>query len=259
VSDTNYEWGPVPQGGSTPIGSLTDIGHWWLWFRGPESTEIMNTVYSENGRHTLIYSRLATDPGGKNTIVMFKSCFPDSELKGNPQDPVPPIDANPLKGVAYSSDYHTVANAKGIYNDLLLYFRQHNDTLFVVITAPPLIHSPYASNARAFNQWLISDWLKDYPYKNVAVFDFYNVLTTNGGNANKNDLGTEKGNHHRWGNTTIQHIVDTRGGPHDTLAYPVAPGDDHPSRAGNQKATAEFLPLLNLAYNRWHAEKDERT
>jgi len=259
VSDTNYEWGPVPQVGSTPIGSLTDIGHWWLWFRGPESTEIMNTVYSENGRHTLIYSRLATDPGGKNTIVMFKSCFPDSELKGNPQDPVPPIDANPLKGVAYSSDYHTVANAKGIYNDLLLYFRQHNDTLFVVITAPPLIHSPYASNARAFNQWLISDWLKDYPYKNVAVFDFYNVLTTNGGNANKNDLGTEKGNHHRWGNTTIQHIVDTRGGPHDTLAYPVAPGDDHPSRAGNQKATAEFLPLLNLAYNRWHAEKDERT
>ena len=28
-------------------------------------------------------------------------------------------------------------------------------------------------------------------------------------------------------------------------------GDDHPSTAGNLKATAEFLPLLNLAYNRW--------
>ena len=34
-------------------------------------------------------------------------------------------------------------------------------------------------------------------------------------------------------------------------AYASAPGDDHPSRAGNQKATAEFVPLLNFAYNRW--------
>jgi hypothetical protein len=27
--------------------------------------------------------------------------------------------------------------------------------------------------------------------------------------------------------------------------------DDHPSRQGNQKATQEFLPILNIFYNRW--------
>ena len=252
VSDTNYGWGPVPGDGPDPIGSYTDIGNWWTWFRGPKSTVIMNAVYAESGQHSA-YSRLSTDPGGKNRIVMFNSCYPNSNLRGNLQDPIPSIDANPLKGVDAGSNYHTIANAKGIYNDLLPYFQQHQETLFVVITAPPLIDSTYSSNARAFNQWLVSDWLKDYPYKNVAVFDFYNVLTTNGGNANTNDLGKETGNHHRWWKSTIQHTVDTSGGPHDVAAYPKAPGNDHPSIEGNQKATAEFLPLLNLAYNRWQA------
>jgi hypothetical protein len=33
----------------------------------------------------------------------------------------------------------------------------------------------------------------------------------------------------------------------NTNEYPT--GDDHPSPAGNQKAAAEFVPLLNCAYN----------
>jgi hypothetical protein len=252
VSDTNYGWGPVPNDSSYPIGSLTDIGHWWWWFRGPESTEIINAVHSESGRHTS-YSRLTTDPGGKNRIVMFKSCFPNSELKGNPDDLVPPVETNPLKGLAAGSECHTVANAKGIYLDLLPCFQQYRDILFVVITAPPVINPKYAGNARAFNQWLVNDWLKDYPNKNVAVFDFYNVLTSNGGNVKTNDLGQATGNHHRWRINAIQHTVDTSGGPYDTTAYPMSSNDDHPSRAGNQKATAEFVPLLNLAYDRWQS------
>jgi len=252
VSDTNYKWGPVADEGSDPIGSYTDIGNWWTWFRGPKSTEIMDAVYAESGQHST-YSRLKSDPGGKNRIVMFKSCYPNSNLRGTPGDPVPTIEANPLKGEDSGSNSHTVANAKGIYIDLLPYFQQHQDTLFVVITAPPLTNAKNAGNARAFNEWLVNDWLKDYPSKNVAVFDFYNVLTTNGGSTKTNDLDKDTGNHHRWWQNAVQHTVDTSGGPHDTTAYASAAGDDHPSKAGNQKATAEFLPLLNLAYNRWQA------
>ena len=80
------------------------------------------------------------------------------------------------------------------------------------------------------------------------MFDFYNVLTTNGGSANINDLGQEGGNHHRWWNNAVQHKND---GGSNVLAYPT--GDDHPSAAGNRKASAEFLPLLNVAYNRFKA------
>jgi len=53
--------------------------------------------------------------------------------------------------------------------------------------------------------------------------------------------------HHRYRNGQIEHAVGNR----DTLYYPS--GDDHPSETGSQKATEEFIPLLNVVYNRWKA------
>jgi hypothetical protein len=241
VSDTNYGWGP------SSIGSSTDLGNWYDWFRGPNSATYLAALYSESGQHSS-YSRLASDPGGVNTIVMFKSCFPNSAIRGNPGDPVPAITSNPMKSQSAGSDTYTVANAKGIYIDLLNYFKTKQDTLFIVITAPPLIDGTYSKNARVFNQWLVNDWLKDYPYKNIYVFDFYNVLTTNGGSSTVNDLGATAGNHHRWLDGAVQHQVNLA---YNTSAYPT--GDDHPSQAGNLKATAEYIPLLNYAYNQWVA------
>jgi hypothetical protein len=243
VSDTNYDWGP------DAIGSLTDLGHWWLWFRGPDSSTYLSALYAEGEQHSE-YSRMDSVPEGENEIVMFKSCFPNSALMGDPNDPVPPIDSNPLLGQDSGSEYHTVANAKGIYVDLLEYFWTRQDKLFIVITAPPQSDPTYSTNARAFNEWLMHDWLRDYPHNNVFVFDFYNVLTTNGGSPDINDLDKETGNHHRWWHNVIQHKIDgDNDGNPNVLEYPTE--DDHPSRAGNLKATAEYLPLLNVAYNRW--------
>ena len=243
VSDTNYSWGP------DSIGDATDIGNWYSWFRGPNSATYLSALYAETETHAS-YSRLATNPGGENEIIMFKSCFPNSALQGSPGDSVPAIGSNPLKGQSAGSASHTVANAKGIYIDILQYFTTRQDKLFIAIAAPPLSDATYAGTARAFNNWLVNDWLASYPYRNVFVFDFYNVLTTNGGTENINDLNSETGNHHRWRNTAVQHKTD---GDNDlspnVLEY--SSGDDHPSTAGNLKATAEFLPLLNLAYNRW--------
>lgn len=243
VSDTNYGWGP------DGIGDTTDIGHWWLWFRGPNSPTYLSALYAESEQHAS-YSRLATAPDGPNAILLFKSCFPNSALQGDPAEPVPPIDSNTLKGQDSGSTAHTVANAKGIYISLLDYFRTQPDKLFIVLAAPPLSDPTWADNARAFNQWLSTEWLKNYPYRNVAVFDFFNVLTTNGGSPDINDLNRETGNHHRLYNGSVQHKTDGDDDPnHNLLEYPS--GDDHPSRAGNLKATAEFLPLLNVFYHCW--------
>ncbi len=242
VSDTNYGWGPKG------IGDMTDIGHWWTWFRGPESRRYLSALYNENGQHSS-YSRLSTDPGGENEIVMFKSCFPNSDVTGDPNEPVPPISSNPLRGDSHPL---TIGNCKGIYLDLLNYFKTKPDKLFVVITAPPMSSLQEPSTNRAFNNWLVNDWLKDYPLKNVYIFDFYNVLTTNGGSPDVNDLGRDAGNHHRWWKGKVQHKTD---GGSDLLAYPSA--DDHPNPAGNKKATAEFLPLLNYAYNRFKGQSPE--
>lgn len=244
VSDTNYGWGP------DAIGDTTDIGHWWNWFRGDQRDIYMQALFTEFGQNST-YSRLAADPdpARPNQVILFKSCFPNSQLSGSPSDPAT-TGTNPLRGQDAYSEYHTVANAKGIYNDLLIYFAAHQDKLFVVITAPPLrsadTDASHAANARAFNNWLINNWLSDYPYKNVAVYDFYNVLTSNGGSANVNDLGSASGNHHRWWNGAIQHLQTLN---NNYSLYPTS--DSHPSRAGNQKATAEFIQVLNVFYHRW--------
>ena len=152
VSDTHYGWGP------DTIGDLTDIGHWWLWFRGPNSTTYMNALYAESGQYAE-YSRLDAAPDGPNQIILFKSCFPNSALQGDPTAAAPPIADNPLKGQDSGSESHTVANAKGIYISLLDYFQTRQDKLFVVLSAPPLSDPTYSTNARIFNQWLSTEWL----------------------------------------------------------------------------------------------------
>ena len=91
VSDTYYGWGP------DGIGDNTDIGHWWTWFRGPSSSIYTQAVYTTTNQHAS-YTRPMADPGGENEIVMFKSCYPNSNLEGNPEETPPPIGSNPLRG-----------------------------------------------------------------------------------------------------------------------------------------------------------------
>lgn len=216
VSDTNYGWGP------DSIGDRTDIINWREWFRSSETPRYMEALFSEIGQNSH-YERGFGDPGGENQIVMFKSCFPNSALSGSPDDPPDP-----------NEDF-TVGHAKYVYNDLLNYFSTRPDKLFIVITAPPLQDATYADNARGFNNWLVYDWLDEnnYALNNVAVFDFYNVLT-------------HPDNHHRVNSGQIEHSSNGS----NTLYYD-SHGDDHPNEAGSQKATAEFIPLLNYYYHRW--------
>jgi len=215
VSDTNYGWGP------DGIGDRTDIVNWPEWFTGPESGRYLKALYKESRQHAP-YARTIPDPGGENRIVMFKSCFPNSNLEGKPGDP-------PARGEGL-----TVSSAKATYKELLGYFATRPDKLFIVIAAPPLQDGTYAVNARAFNTWLVRDWLAGYSGKNVAVFDFYNVLT-----------GPK--NHHRFRDGAIEY-VNNQG--RNTLHYPTD-GDDHPSPAGNRKATEQYVPLLNIYYHLW--------
>jgi hypothetical protein len=252
VSDTNYDWGPEVSDLGGPIGSFTDTGHWWTWFRGPDSGAILEALLSESEQHAP-YTRLEQDPGGENQIILFKSCFPNSALDGDPGDQ-PAGEDNPLRGLDSGSGFQTVTNAKGIYVDLLETFASRPDKLFVLITAPPLqadeTTAEQAANARAFNRWLVEEWLTDYPLPNVAVFDFYNVLTSNGGSPDENDAGAEGGNHHRLRDGQVEYITD-QGSNTSAYAYP---GDSHPGAAGNQKATEEFLPLLDSFVRRWLGE-----
>mgnify|MGYP001617607680 CR=1 FL=1 len=220
VSDTYYGWGPGD------IGDRTDLVDWPEWFVGRRRDKILAALYGE-GRAHATYERTVGDPGGENEVVLFKSCFPNSALEGDPDDPP-------------GSDYElSVGGAKKVYLDLLEYFATRTDKLFVAITAPPLSDPEHAANARAFNRWLVKDWLSGYHGGNVAVWDFYNVLTA-------------PENHHRVAGGRVEHVIGRKA---DTLHYPSGSEDDHPSLAGNRKATAEFAPALNVFYHRWQAAR----
>ncbi len=238
VSATNYCWGPGE------IGSRTDIVNWLEWFTGSERDTVMSALYIETGPNFAdcddnsfgSWTRLA-DPGGENAVVLFKSCFPNSNLYGNPDDP-PAASPNNWE--------FSVGNAKAIYNDILAYFATRQDKLFVVVTAPPMTEAEYcedplskaqrAANARAFNDWLDDDWLDGYSHHNVAVFDYFNVLT-------------HPENHHRVVEGVVEHTTSPLSG--NFAYYPS--GDSHPDTEGQQKATLEFAPLLNVFYNNWRS------
>jgi hypothetical protein len=220
VSDTNYGWGP------DSIGDRTDIPDWLEWFRGEHTARYLQALFTEGGQNSS-YTRSFEDPGGENQIVMFKSCFPNSALEGHPNDPPD------------SDGWLSVGHAKYVYIELLKYFATRPDKLFVVIAAPPLQDASLAQNARAFNEWLLNDWLRENNYilNNVVVFDFFTVLT-----------GPD--HYHRYANGQVVHYFKPN---QNTSYYPTSRDDDHPSVEGSRKATKDFVPLLNVFYNRWKA------
>jgi len=205
------------------IGDKTDICHWNVKFR-----DHMDKILACRNQDEFFQDHT------RNSVVMFKSCFPNSWIEAEGKAP-----GNP------DSCKKTMENYKSAYNALLEYFRQQPDTLFVVVTAPPLAKpvlyrkgkltelaktilgrpdtiEKVGPRARAFNNWLkdVEDgWLEGYELDNVVIFDYYDILTESG----KSD----------W------------------AMYPSKDGtDSHPSSEGNRKAAEALIPLLNRAVHR---------
>ena len=191
------------------VGEDTDICHWRAKFdQGMD--RILRTARND-----------ALLPDGRtNRIVVFKSCYPNNRFTGRGDEPGDP-----------DSCELTVANAKATYDALLPLFRRHPDVLFIAVTAPPLaeyvpqgmkekIKSWFAREdqggdlAVEFNAWLAGPdgWLAGYDLPNVAVFDYYHVLTGEGAGA--------------------------------YAAYPARVNDSHPSSDGNARAAGAFMPVL---------------
>jgi hypothetical protein len=202
------------------IGEHTDLFDW-----PPKFREQMEQVLASKSQD------IPYRDARRNEIVVFKSCFPNNGFvsagtpPGNPTGPE-----------------LTVCNAKAAFSILLDEFRKYPRVLFVCLTAPPLAPgkpSPLwkqaaktllgrkdslnvsAPLAREFNNWLSAKdgWLKDSRLTNVVVFDYYDLLTDRGAS--------------------------------NVSCYATGGGfDSHPSREGNEKAAAAFVPFLNRAVRR---------
>ncbi len=238
VRDVSYSW-DAPH--NPDIGSQTDIGHWYTWFAdttaqagaGTIRDNICGAPYTTNVR-IASYTPI-TDPGGENDVILVKSCYPNSAVQSDNLQP-----PSALWGQPAAHSAHTLSNCKEVYRQILAYFKTKTDKLFVIVTAPPLVFSATslqdAANARALNDWIVHTWLVEgnWEKKNVAVFDFFNVLT-------------DVDNHHRLHGGVIEHSASNG---NDFSDYGSG-GDSHPTQSGNMKGTTEFVPLLNVAYHRW--------
>jgi hypothetical protein len=206
VADIYYGW----TGGTDIVyGDNTDTVHWPIWF----TDEVMSLVYQE--MDTMTAPNTLQPAPGENTIIMFKSCFPNSDV---------------------GSD---ISDEQAIYDSLVPYFEAHPDKMFVLVTPSPMQEISDPAKTRELCDWLTdrqSGWLSGLSTDNVFVFDLYNVLT-------------DPDAHHRLVNGEETH--ESVAGQ-DTLYYD-SDGDDHPNAEGNVKATGEFMGLLDQWYRQFLA------
>ncbi|MFH2003091.1 MAG: hypothetical protein ABIK28_25725 [Planctomycetota bacterium] len=206
---------------SSALGERTDLFDWLPKFR-----DDMDVIRTCSLQDTHLPDSVV------NRIVLFKSCYPNNNFVAEGTAPGNPAGPD-----------LTVWNAKSSFRALLNELAKHPDTLFVCLTAPPLAPkqkpvplwkavsrklmgkgidiNERAAYARSFNNWLKSTegWLHGYGGRNVAVFDYYHLLTGEG----RSDLS----------------------------AYPTGNGyDSHPSHEGNRKAAEALVPFLNRAVRR---------
>jgi hypothetical protein len=104
----------------------------------------------------------------QHDIIMFKSCFPASDIKDD----------------AMLDQY------KGYYNAILPVFKAHPDILFIAMSTPPLTKRETkpdrAARARTWAKWVTTEWAKDV--RNVKVFDLFNALAVLDGKPEANTL-----------------------------------------------------------------------
>jgi chitodextrinase len=281
VSDLDRDWNATQNPtifSNVSANGGTSPGNIYNWFFDTtvqsngetRSRNIMGSVFTANNAFTqspeMNYRRdYVSDPGGENEIVVFKPTHISSAIKNDNGTAW-----TALIGGSASSNAHTLPNLKAMFNEMVAYFRAHPDKMFVLVTPPPFgpaeTESPdfsnttYAANARAFNTWLVHEWLQnlDYADRNVYVFDFFNVVT--GPN-----------NHHRVrevaaGSYVVEHLVAAGSSNFGYSGYYAQQNNPHPAGGGSEgsagvKATTEMIPLLNVYYHRfkaWRANGDNQ-
>jgi hypothetical protein len=107
----------------------------------------------------------------QHDIVMFKSCFPASNIKDD----------------AMLEDYQKW------YRSLLPTFAKHPDILFLAMSTPPLVKAAttpdQTARARRWAKWITTEYAKGV--KNVKVFDLFGALAILEGKPDQNTLAPQ--------------------------------------------------------------------
>ncbi len=147
----------------------------------------------------------------ENDIIMFKSCFPNSDVVAEGEgegDPVSPT--------------RTLANYRALMKQLQPIFAEHPDKTFVYVTAPPLAEErttpENANRAWQFNEWVSGEFIEAYHRetgeRNLLVFNLFDILAE-----------------------PESHFLKKE--------YQRRPGDSHPNAVGSKAATKAFMAFID--------------
>ncbi len=257
------EYGSYLGEGDGSLGRYTDLHDWYVKFREDldrpgDAVDMLNCRHQDETH----------SPGVTNSIIMFKSCYPNSAV--NAADGSINLDDATVRAAWLDPDQGGYYNGlwdegvggpinyiKAAYTGLLDIFREHPDRLFIAVTAPALHHGSTnpddAGRARQLNDWLRTEWLAGYQdrsgHVNVAVFDWFgeHAYSDDPGDPNywRNFLGKPghegltEGNHTRLLNTL-------------RLDYASPDGDSHPNQTANERLTKLFVEqFVDQAYDVW--------
>jgi len=181
------------------IGQDTDMSDWVSKFNSHFEKMIKYDI-----RPDILYP-----PGIENDIIMFKPCFPNSDISAEGTPPGNPLEKD-----------RTIWNYKSVFENLSEQFSKAPRKLFIYVTAPPLVPGETAvenaSRAREFNNWVKNNFVSDYRKRiglaNFWVFDLFDVLADS-----SNFLRP---------------------------AYRRSDTNSHPNADGSREATSRFLQFL---------------
>lgn len=192
------------------VGENTDICHWAGKF---DSSMDDILQFSASG------NRYLTD-GQSNDIVVFKPCYPNSDIVGEGTEPGDPY-----------GEEQTIANYKATFNHIRPLMAAHPNKLFIYMTAPPRVPeattAEMAARARKFNNWLVNVYQPAYKTEtgqnNFFVFDLFGTLA--------DDKGFLKGEYRLN-----------------------LPGDSHPNEKGSKMAASAFMAMFRTLWTGWQAD-----
>lgn len=181
------------------IGQDTDMSDWVSKFG-----DYFEKMLKYDIRPDILYPR-----DMENDIIMFKPCFPNSNIIGD----------GTLPGNPHEKD-RTIWNYKSVFENLRERFSKTPRKVFIYITAPPLVpgetSAENAGRAREFNNWVKNDFIADYRKQhgpaNFWVFDLFDVWADS-----SNYLKSE---------------------------YRKSDTNSHPNAEGSREATSRFLQFL---------------
>lgn len=121
----------------------------------------------------------------KNDVIIFKHCFPVSNIQ--PDDQTPDI----------NSEWPTLANYKLQYNAIREKLHEFPNTKFIVFTGAVQVEyhlkEEEARRAKDFFNWVKAEW--DQPGDNIFIWDFYDLQTEGGLYFNNNYAASHEDSH----------------------------------------------------------------